>query len=181
MAQSKKSSSSPLRIHFTATLERSQNKLWGCHFRVPSAIARKFIDSRSRRVICALNDSTEKQCALIPFGGGSFVITVNKSLQKQLNLKVGLTVRVQLSKDKSSYGLPMPEELREVLRQDKEGDRLFHDLTPGKLRTLLYIVGQANNIDGRIFRALTIVRHLKSNAGKINYKELSLMLRGPLK
>jgi len=127
--------------------------------------------------VCTLNDSVEKQCALLPFGDGRFVITVNKGLQKQLGLKVGMSVKVHLRKDETTYGLPMPEELKEVLRQDKQGHRLFHALTPGKLRTLLYIVGQAKGVDNKIFRSLTIVRHLKSNGGKINYRQLLLMLR----
>ena len=165
------------RLRFTSILERSTNRLWGCHFRVPGPVARKLIDDRSRRVICALNSSAEKQCALLPHGNGSFVITVNKELQKQLGLEVGMTVSVSLRKDVSTYGLPMPEELEEVLIQDKEGNRFFHALTAGRQRTLLYIIGHAKNTDSRIFRAVTIVRHLKTNKGRINYKQLSLMLK----
>jgi uncharacterized protein YdeI (YjbR/CyaY-like superfamily) len=110
---------------------------------------------------------------LLPRGDGSFLITVNKKLRDSLGLKIGSKVSVSLWKDESEYGLPMPEELAELLKQDEDGNRLFHALTPGKLRTLLYIVGQPKNSDARLLRALAIVEHLKTNKGKINYRQLN--------
>jgi uncharacterized protein YdeI (YjbR/CyaY-like superfamily) len=86
-------------------------------------------------------------------------------------------VDVSLRKDRSKYGLPMPEELQEVLRQDKEGERLFHALTAGKRRTLLHIVGSSRGTDRRIASALVIIRHLKINNGRINYRQLSQQLK----
>ena len=164
-------------LQFSSTLEESNNKLWGCHFGVPEVIARVFIDGDDRRVVCTLNEKTEYQCALLPKGDGSFLITVNKKLRDRLGLKIGMKVSVSLKKDESQYGLPMPEELEEVLRQDEEGSRLFHALTPGKLRTLLYIAGHVKNTDARIARAVAIVEHLKANDGKINYRQLNEDLR----
>ena len=82
-------------------------------------------------------------------------------------------MEVGLRKDESEYGLPMPEELDELLKQDETGNRLFHALTPGKLRTLLYIAGQPKTSDVRLRRAIAIVEHLKSNDGKINYRQLN--------
>lgn len=162
---------------FTSVLEKSDNKLWGCHFRVPASVARKFIEGKSRRVVCTLNSSVEKQCALLPNGRGTFVITINKQLQRRLGLSVGMQVHVALKKDRSDYGLPVPAELTELFRQDKEGNRLFHALTPGRRRTLLYLVNQGKGVDDRIARAVIIIRHLKENSGTINYKKLSVQLR----
>jgi hypothetical protein len=167
----------PNTLQFTSTLEKSHNKLWGCHFGVPRSIADKLIDGKSRRVVCTLNSSAEHQCALLPHSNGLFVITVNKKLRDTLRLTFGMTVQVSLRKDESEYGLPMPEELKELLWQDEEGYRLFHSLTAGRQRTLLYIVGQAKTPDSRIARAVVIVRHLKTNKGKINYKQLNVLIR----
>jgi len=165
-------------LHFSATLEESTNKLWGCHFAVPPMVAATLIEQREdRRVVCVLNEKTEYQCALVPRGDGTFLITVNKKNQKDLGLKIGSRVQVDLRSDDSQYGLPMPEELAEVLAQDPEGNRLFHALTPGKLRTLLYIVGQVKNTDARINRSFTIVEHLKKHGGKVNYRQLGVDLK----
>jgi hypothetical protein len=164
-------------LQFTSTLVQSHNKLWGCHFDVPASIAQKLVDGASRRVICSINGSDEYQCALLPHGNGSHVVTVNKKLCAALGVSFGATVRVSLRRDESKYGLPMPEELQELLRQDKEGSRLFHSLTAGRQRTLLYIINSAKNPDSRLTRAVAIVRHLKGNKGKINYRQLNQMLR----
>jgi len=165
------------KLHFNSILELSNNKLWGAHFIVPDIIARVFVSNDARRVVCVLHDVIEYQCALLPKGDGSFLITVNKKTRDALRLKPGSPLRVSLRRDDSEYGLPMPEELAEVLAQEEEGNRLFHALTPGKQRTLLYIVGNVKNTDTRLRRAIAIVEHLKQNSGKIDYKKLNNDLR----
>ena len=107
------------------------------------------------------------------------VITVNKKLRDSLGLAFGMEVDVRLMKDTTEYGLPLPEEFQELLRQDTEGNRLFHALTRGRQRTLLYIVGSAKNPEKRIARSISIIKHLKANRGTINYKQLSAMLKDP--
>lgn len=165
-------------FHFNSVLEESTNKLWGCHFAVPQIVADTLIaQTEARRVVCLLNEKMEYQCALLPRGDGSFLITVNKKIQTQLGLKIGSKVSVRLRRDESEYGLPMPEELAELLAQDEEGNLVFHSLTPGKIRTLLYIVGQPKSSDVRLQRALAVVEHLKKNAGKIDYKLLNIQIK----
>jgi hypothetical protein len=166
-------------IEFRSTLERSTNKLWGCHFLVPKKIAAQLMNGASRRVVCTLNDTASYQCALLPHGNGRFVITVNKTLRAKLQLGFGDDVRIRLRPDTTKYGLPLPEELKALLRQDTEGNTLFHALTKGRQRTLLYIIGKVKDSDKRLRRAVTVINHLKTNNGIINYKQLSLLLRDP--
>ncbi len=175
----KKQKTEETRHRFIAPLERSNNRLWGSHVRVPARIATVLTSGRSRRIRCLLNGCEAFQCALLPFGSGQFVISVNKPLRKELGLEVGDDVHVSVERDDSTYGLPMPEELSELLAQDKEGERLFQALTIGKQRTLLYIVGSVKNPDKRIHRALAIVKHLRENRGTINYRQLHATLRNP--
>jgi hypothetical protein len=157
---------------FSSIIEKFDSNLWGFHFVVPGAIAQPFIDGTNRRVVCRLNDTVEFQCALMPKGDGQYFINVNKKLRDRLRLKVGTTVEVALKKDESEYGLPMPEELAELFKLDDEGSVLFHALTPGRQRTLLYWIGTPKSSDGRITRALAMVDHLKANRGKVNYRTL---------
>jgi hypothetical protein len=159
---------------FTAIIEKFNSNLWGFHFCISAEIGNLFItEGNDRRVICTLNGKEEFQCALMPKGDGNFFINVNKKLRDALKLNIGSVVNVLLKKDESEYGLPMPEELQELLLQDEDGDKLFHALTIGKQRTLLYIVGSVKDTGKRISRALAIVNHLKANGGKINYKKLN--------
>ncbi len=166
-------------IRFEATLEKLSDE-FGYHY---VGVSRSVCDAfgfkgNSRRVVATLNGTVKYQCALMP-KDGDFFILVNKKNRDRLGIGVGDTVSVELVRDESKYGLPMPEELREVLDQDPEGDRFFHALTAGKQRTLLYYIGKWKDIDRRIHYALTIVEHLKRNNGKL-VKELSDELKRPM-
>lgn len=164
---------------FTTTLDKFDSQLWGHYIFVPDVIAKTVLTEGSdRRVVCTLNDTVEFQCALMPKGEGGFFININKKIRDALKLKLGMQVQASLRKDESKYGLPMPEETQEVLDSDEEGNRLFHALTPGKQRTLLYIAGHPKTSEKRISRALIIIEHLKANNGKVNYKMLNEALKG---
>src|SRR5690606_36361574 len=96
--------------------------------------AEKFgFEGKSRRVVCTLNGTETIQCALMPMEGAFFII-INKKIRTKLSIGSGDSVSVELVKDTSKYGLPMPEEFREVLDQDPDGDRLFHALPAGAQR-----------------------------------------------
>lgn len=160
---------------FEATLQSSESKIYQTHVVVPNEIASHFLAEGTKRVVAMLiaeNMSMEYQCGLIPRGKGKTVIMVNKDYRTKLNIDAGSKVIVQLRKDDSEYGLEMPEELAELLRQDAEGDRLFHTLPEGKQRTLLYIVSSMKNPTRRIERAIAVVEHLKAREGKIDYRQL---------
>lgn len=152
----------------------------GWHFLiVPKEIERKFgFEGKSRRVVCSINGRDGFQCALLPWGD-MFYIIVNKQKRDSIGIVAGDTVSVELIKDQSKYGLPMPEELREVLNQDPDGDKLFHSLTAGKQRSILYFVGKPKDIDLRIHYSLIVVEHLKEH-GKIIDKVLYEELKRPV-
>src|SRR5688572_11622454 len=133
---------------------------------------------KNKRVVCTLNGAESWQCALMPYQG-EFFILVNKQKRTKLGIELGDTVAVELVLDESQYGLPMPEELREVLNQDPEGDKFFHGLTPGKQRSLIYHVSNVKDIDRRIHACLIIVDHLKKNKGKIVDERLYEELKRP--
>jgi len=153
----------------------------GWHFlEVSKEIVAKFgFEGKSKRVVCSINGSDGFQCALMP-SGDIFYIIVNKKKRDALGIVAGDTVSVELVRDESKYGLPMPDELQEVLNQDPEGDRLFHALTAGKQRSLLYLIGKINDIDKRIHQALIVVDHLKENDGKIIGPKLNEELKRPV-
>jgi uncharacterized protein YdeI (YjbR/CyaY-like superfamily) len=102
---------------------------------------------------------------------------VNKKLRERLKLTDGTEVNVTLRKDDSKYGLPMPEELQEVLNTDQEGNDLFQALTPGKKRSLLHIVGTYKTTDLKIKKSLVIIDHLKMTGGKVLFKQLGESLK----
>lgn len=167
-------------VKFAAVLEASEQAA-GWHFvTVPREIGERFpTDGKTRRVVCTLNDRAAFQCALMP-SGGSFFILVNKKVRGALGIAAGDLLRLALVRDTSKYGLPMPEEFAEVLRQDQDGNGLFHALTSGKQRSLIFSVSAGKDVDRRIHRALIILEHLKDNEGRIDNKKLYNELRRPL-
>lgn len=151
----------------------------GWHFLLVTneIVARLSFADKYRRVLCSINGGEPFQCALMPWGDLFYIIVSKK---KRAGLVAGDVVKVRLIKDESKYGLPMPEEFEEVLKQDPEGDKVFHALTAGKQRSILYLLSHAKDIDLRIHQALLIVDHLKTNNGKIVDKLLYEELKRPM-
>lgn len=164
-------------MQFTTTVRNFNSTLWHFYIAVTEEQAAPFLEVNDRRVVCTLNSSLELQCALMPKGDGGFFININKKIRDKLKLKEGSQVEVLLRKDDSEYGLPMPEEMAEILAQDEAGNQYFHALTPGKQRSLLYIAGQPKTSEVRLKRALVLVEHLKANLGKVVFKQLALDLK----
>lgn len=164
-------------MEFTARVENFNTRLWSYHVKVPGPIAKHFLDQGDKRVVCKLNDSLEVQCAIMSAGEGVYFINLNKKIRDQLNLKEGSKVSVHLDKDNSEFGLPFPDELEEVLAQDKAGKEYFYKLTPGRQRNIIYGVSQVKNPDLRIQRAMIMINHLKKNKGKIDFRQLNAELK----
>jgi len=166
-------------IKFKSVLTRSTGEYGGLYFPVPRDVAEKFeVKNGTRRVVCTANGNLTFQCAVLPNSKG-FYIGTNKSIRDTLSIKPGDKVELELKKDESKYGCPMPAEFQEVLNQDSEGDKLFHSLTPGKQRSLLYFVGSVKDIDKRINTALKVIEHLKKNDGKLVHETLHDELKRP--
>jgi hypothetical protein len=148
---------------------------------VSTEIAKRFeTDPRTRRVVCTLNGSHTFQCALNPNGKGEYCIGVSKFVRDKLRLAEGDTVAILIEQDTSKYGTAMPEEFEEVLRQDPDGDRLFHSLTGGMQRSVLYMIAAVKDIDKRIHLSLIVVEHLKDNGGKIDQARLFEEIKRPM-
>ena len=129
-----------------------------------------------RRVVCTLNGTETFNCSLFP-SKGDYFITLSKKLRDKLGLNVGDTATIELEKDESKYGMPMPEEFEEVLRQDDDGRRLFAALSPGNQRLMLKLIVAVNDIDKRIVRSLTGIEVLKRSGGVFDYHELHNAMR----
>jgi hypothetical protein len=168
----------PKPVKLTSVLRRSKT---GWYFLdVPAGIAKRFeTDPKTRRVVCTLNGEYSFQCALSP-NKGVFTIGVNTEIRKKLGLNAGDEIAIRLEQDTSRYGAPIPEDFEEVLRQDPEGDRLFHALTGGMQRSLLYLIGSVKNIDRRIHLGLIVLEHLKENNGKVIGKRLQEDITRPI-
>jgi uncharacterized protein YdeI (YjbR/CyaY-like superfamily) len=98
---------------------------------------------------------------------------MNGEIRKKLKLEVNDTVEISLEKDTSTYGMPLPDELKTAWELDPEGHDIFHALTMGKQRSLVHIVNKPKSSDIRIKKALTTLEYLKTVNGNLDYKELN--------
>lgn len=149
--------------------------VWYAYLHVPAEIAEPFITEGDLkyRVILTLNDTETWHCALMHRGDGDYFINVNKDIRTRLELEEHTEVTATLKKDTSQYGMELPAELRELFDLDPEGATIFHQLTPGKQRALLYQVAKPKGAATRIRKAVTIVEYLKSTRGRLDFKELN--------
>lgn len=129
-----------------------------------------------RRVICTLNEIETFNCSLFP-SKGDYFITLNKERRDKLELELGDSVAVELVKDTSAYGMPVPEEFAEVLRQDPDGERLFNALSPGNQRLMLKLIVFVKDVDRRIARAIAGIEMLKRSDGKFDYHAQHLAMK----
>jgi hypothetical protein len=169
------------KVRFETELIATEKKPVYHYLLVPKeTVAPLGFTGNTRRVFCTVNDSLTFQAALLPSGQGSrYFISINKEKRDKLGIGPGDPVTIELRRDTTKYGLPMPAELKEVLNQDPDGERLFHNLTNGKQRSILYYVSKAKDVDRRIHAALVILEHLKNNDGKIDHRKLYHELKRP--
>ena len=116
----------------------------------------------NKRAICRLNNQLEYHCAIMPKKEGGHFINIGLTICKKLKITKGSKVSATFFVDKTEYQFEMPEELKEVLDTDQEANKIFHSLTEGNRRGLIYLVTQVKSSDKKIERALKIVERLKS-------------------
>lgn len=158
---------------FTSQVESNkEDVLWGSFFIVPEEIADFYKSKNITRFICEINDLVKINCAILSGNGAKFVL-INKQVAKKLSLINGSEVSVVLKADESEYGMPVPQEIIDLFAHDEEFSNLFHSLTPGKQRSLLFIVGKPKSVEARIKKVVVICNHLKEYGGNLDFKQLN--------
>lgn len=143
------------------------------YLEVPAEIILQLGGKLKIRLLCTVNNSLTFQCGLVALGNGNAYISINSKRMKQLKVKAGDEVKVALQLDESEYGMEMPEELAELLKQDEEGMERFSLLPPGKQRYIIYYVSGVKSSNLRLERALRLIENLKrTQAGKESFKEI---------
>ena len=146
----------------------------GMHYlEVPAYVIQELGGKISVRLHCTVNGQLTFPCGPVALGEGKGCISLNKKRMQELGVKYKQEVTVSLIKDSSKYGMEMPEELRELLKQDTEGATRFKLLPPGKQRYVIYYVNQVKDAQRKIERAIKLIENLKkTNIGKESFREM---------
>lgn len=134
-------------------------------------------DKNPTRVIVTINGAGDIHSGLMPDGKGDFFITVSKEVRERFGLACGEEVNLAITPDDSDYGMPLPIEVAELWATDEHAKQVFHELTPGKQRGLIYIIGKPKGLNTRIKKAVQVHEYLKSVNGKLDYKELNAYMK----
>jgi Bacteriocin-protection, YdeI or OmpD-Associated/Domain of unknown function (DUF1905) len=121
----------------------------------------KLTKDGNKRVICTINGTEQIHAAIMPIKDGGHFVRIGSTTCKKLKLKVGSEIEASFVIDKSEYQFEMPEELKEVLDTDEEANKIFHALTAGNQRGLIYLLSLVKSSDKKIERALKIAESIK--------------------
>lgn len=165
-------------MKFRSKLEKENyHNIYHTFFYVPDNVVSSVLNDTNKRVVCTVNGKLKYHCAIHGDGTGHYRIMLNQQRVKELELMSGETIEVELEKDTSEYGVEMSEELREVLDQNPDADRIFHALTKGMQRTLIYWVDNVKSSEIKIRRALVMTDHIINQNGKPDYKQLNAEIK----
>ena len=115
----------------------------------------------NQRFIITVNGTVQWRAGSVSLGNRLAYITLSKARMKELEVDLGDTVTVALEKDRSKYGMEIPEEFEEVLLQDDYAKQRFESLTMGLQRAVIYIVAQLKSSQKRIDKSIFLLENLK--------------------
>lgn len=156
----------------TSTLEKFEHsKVWNYHFKIPDSIANEIL-KEGKRVICEINKGVSFQCGLLSAGDLGYFVNVNATIRKNAKIALYDKVSLQLEIDSSKYGLPLPKVFEELLKQDPVFNKVFHEITLGKQRSLIHMIGNFKSEQKQLEKVIVIRDYLVQVDGKLDYKEL---------
>jgi hypothetical protein len=160
-------------VLFKTCIERLTSMNDMHYLEVPAEVIKQLGGTLKVRLLCTVNNKLTFPCGLVALGNDCGYISLNKKRLKDLRVGFKDEVQVSLVKDPSKYGMEMPDELRELLKQDKEGSSRFKLLPPGKQRYIIYYVNMVKSSQLRINRAIKLIENLKrTKPGKESFREI---------
>lgn len=171
-------------VTLTATLAKADEDLnygniYYTVFPIPNQDVAPVLDRENNptRILVDINGEGQISSGLMPDGKGDWFITISKEVRQKFDLEEGEEATLVISPDDSEYGMPLPEEMSELWALDEEAYDVFHRLTPGKQRGLIYQVAKSKRSETRIKKSVQIHEYLKSVGGKLDYKELNAYIK----
>ena len=121
-------------VQFKATIKRFDNqgeKTGWTYIDVPVAIAEKINPGvkKEYRVKGKMDAFDFRMKAIMPVGGGNFILPLNAEMRKGIRKQKGATVHVNMEIDTDE--IKPPEELIECLEDEPEALKYFNSLTRG--------------------------------------------------
>jgi hypothetical protein len=147
-------------VRFSTTIlqfgEQGEKTGW-TYITIPSAVAQQLKpgNKKSFRVKGKLDDYSIKGVALLPMGGGDFIMAINAALRKSIKKRKGAVLKVQLQADDDP--LLMDAELMECLADEPKAMAFFNTLNRSHRNYFSKWVGSAKTQTTKAKRIARVV------------------------
>ncbi len=127
----------------------------------------------NHRVLCYYQGELIIRGGLVAYGDGNAYLTLAKPIMKNLQLNPNHEFSIDLALDESKYGMDVPLEFEEVLKQEPEFKRRFELLTMGAQRAIIYKIAQFKFSDKRIEKSLQYLSNLiQCPENEVDFKKI---------
>lgn len=155
-------------IQFTTTLKRFEKqgeKTGWTYIEVPADLAQKLKpgNKKSFRVKGKLDQFKISAVALMPMGGGAFILPVNGDMRKGTGKRFGAMVKVQLEEDKKGY--VFNKDFMDCLADEPAAIEHFRSLTDGHQRYFSKWIDSAKTDETKAKRIAQAVTALSKKQG----------------
>ncbi|MCE3282023.1 MAG: hypothetical protein K0Q66_760 [Chitinophagaceae bacterium] len=146
------------------------------YIEVPVAMAEKIKPGTKKtfRVKGMLDDHAISSVALVPMGGGDFILALNAAMRKAIKKRKGATVMVQLEEDTKK--LQPPAELLACLEDEPIAKEYFESLTYGHKNYFTKWIESAKTEPTKTKRIASAVNALTKH---MQFGEMIRSLKGP--
>ena len=129
---------------------------------IPAALAVKLSpgSKKSFRVKGLLDKMEVTALALVPVGGGDFIMPLKKELRKTLKKDAGASLIATLEKDDNPDPFPMPDDFKECLEDEPEALKAFSAFTRSHQHYFIKWIDSAKTDATRIKRIAVAVNAL---------------------
>ena len=155
-------------IEFTATLkqfaEQGEKTGW-TYIEIPAGIAGQLKpeNKKSFRVKGKLDTYKIGGVALLPMGGGSFIMAINATMRKGIGKKKGAMVKVKLEEDKKEF--QFNKDFMECLRDEPAAVEFFNALAGSHQRYFSKWIDDAKTVETKAKRIAWAVTALSKKQG----------------
>ena len=156
-------------IKFSTTIlkfgQQGEKTGW-TYITIPAKVAQQLNpkNKKSFRVKGLLDDFEISKVALIPMGGGDFIMAINAAMRKGIRKQKGATLKLQLMVDAAPI-LP-PAELMECMADEPEALKYFNSLPQGHRN---YFTKWIDSAKTDITKAKRIVLVIKTMVRKMDF------------
>jgi hypothetical protein len=149
--------------------DKQGEKTGWTYIEIPADIAAKIKpgEKRSYRVKGKLDSHPLTGIALLPMGGGTFIIPVNGDMRKAIGKRHGAMVKVQLEEDKKPF--QFNKDFMECLHDEPAARQFFQSLTGSHQRYFSKWIDSAKTEPTKIKR---IAQAVSALSRKMGYPEM---------